>query len=269
MLERGLAKLIHETEDAVAPGLAEDVFDGGLRHLVTYHLIEHHLLQLWADLDMLFLERILHHTYIVLDSFGVPLADDIQRIKSDRLGTHASVRTGASREDVGRGAHITPDLLGLLGLKVISHPVHDGHDPAIELFSVCHSLILYVDLLRKQLLPRLLNGVVVDLHLFWEVLLQPLILLNLVPDEEKGRLPRDLNACFAFLPVIEPGLRPPADARLVGVDTHYPRDIEALDDDLKILQGVDDIALVYGLLVGFFFNPSSQVDRNNLCSRAR
>ena len=101
----------------------------------------------------------------------------------------------------------------------------------------------------------------VDLHLPGEVLLQPLIFLHLIPDEEDGVLAGNLHAGLAVLPVVEPRLRPPADARLVRIDAHGPRDVEALDDDVQVLQRIHETAVRYGLPVGFFFTPSSHVDR--------
>ena len=90
---------------------------------------------------------------------------------------------------------------------------------------------------------------------------QPLVLLHPVVDEEKRALPRNLHAGLTVLPVVEPGLRPPAYTRLVRIDAYRARYVEALHLDLKILQRVDDTAILYGLVAGFFFNPSSHVDR--------
>ena len=113
----------------------------------------------------------------------------------------------------------------------------------------------------QELPARLLDGVVVDLHLLGEVVLQPLVLLHLVVDEEESVLPRYLHAGLAVLPVVEPGLGPPADARLVRIDADSTGDVEALYLDLEILQRVDDATVLYGLVAGFFFTPSSHVDR--------
>ena len=126
--------------------------------------------------------------------------------------------------------------------------------------SVIVFVILYVDLLQ-QLFAGLFYGVVVNLHLFREVLFQPLILLHLVPDEQQRALPGNLNTGLTVLAVVEPGLRPPAYPSLVGIDADCPWDIEALHLDFKILQGIDDPAVRYGLVPGFFFNPSSHVDK--------
>ena len=121
----------------------------------------------------------------------------------------------------------------------------------------------------QELFSCLLDGVVVDLHLFWEVFFQPLILVYPIHDEEEGALTGDLHAGLPVFPVVEPGLRPPTDTCLVGIDADDSRDIETLDYDVQVLQWIDDAAVRYGLVIGFFFNPSSQVDRNVPCSIAR
>ena len=101
------------------------------------------------------------------------------------------------------------------------------------------------------------------------MLLQPLVLVYLVHDEKQSVLPGYLHAGLSVLPVVEPCLRPPPDSGLVGIDADDPRDVEALDNDVKSLQGIDDAAARYGFVMGFFFNPSSQVERKVPCSSAR
>ena len=80
-------------------------------------------------------------------------------------------------------------------------------------------------------------------------------------DEKEGAFPRYLHAGLTVLPVVEPGLGPPADARLVRIDADSTGDVEALYLDIEIFQRVNDAAVLYGLVAGFFFTPSSHVDR--------
>ena len=142
-LQGSLARLLRQAEERVAPGLAEDVLDGGLRHLLADHLVDHHLLDLGRDVDVLPAELVLDHPDVVLDGLGVPLAGDVQGVQGDRLGAHPAVGSDPAREDVGRGAHVAAELIRLLASEFLLHPVHDGCDPAVELFPVCHHLTFF------------------------------------------------------------------------------------------------------------------------------
>ena len=101
------------------PGLAEDVLDGGLRHLFADHLVDHHLLDLGRDINLFLPQLVLDHRNVVLDGLGVPLAGDVQGIERHGLGTHPAVGTDPAREYVGRGAHVTAELLGLLAAEFL------------------------------------------------------------------------------------------------------------------------------------------------------
>ena len=59
-----------------------------------------------------------------------------------------------------------------------------------------------------QLLPRLLNGLVVSIHLLREEAGEPRVLAYLIIDKGNGLLTRDLNGWLSLLSTTEPRLRP-------------------------------------------------------------
>lgn len=68
-----------------------------------------------------------------------------------------------------------------------------------------------------------------NFHLLGEILLQPLVLSDVVTDELHGKLPRYLHSPFSLALSVEPRLRPPDDAVLVGIYADCPLDVETLD----------------------------------------
>ena len=85
----------------------------------------------------------------------------------------------------------------------------------------------------EDLFSGLLDGVVIDFHLFREIFLQPFVFLDVVVDELDGQISFYLNGCFAFLAVVESSLSPPSDSRLVGIDAHKAWNVEALHIDVQ------------------------------------
>ena len=111
------------------------------------------------------------------------------------------------------------------------------------------------------------KGCMEHLHLLGEVCLQPLVLLDDVLDELDSLLAVDLDSPFSFLPAVEPCLRPPYDAVLVGIDTDSALDVEALD--VEVGKRVDDALAFYGEVKSFFLSSSLMLERNTPCMRAR
>ena len=127
-------------------------------------------------------------------------------------------------------------------------------------------MMLYYGLtdLIDDLFSRLGKGCMEHLHLLGEVGLQPLVLLDDVLDELDSLLAVDLDSPFSFLPAVEPCLRPPYDAVLVGIDTD-----SALDVEVEIGKRVDDALAFYGEVKSFFLSSSLMLERNTPCMRAR
>ena len=119
---------------------------------------------------------------------------------------------------------------------------------------------LDVDLFDK-LFPCLLDGIVIDFHLFREVLLKPFVLVYLVPDEGKCHLSGYLYACLSVLAVVEPCLCPPAQTDLVRIDANCPWYIETLDCYIKVCKRINQTTVRYCFVVGFFFTSSFQEER--------
>ena len=113
--------------------------------------------------------------------------------------------------------------------------------------------MLLLDHLLGQLLPGLLNRLMVCLHLNREVLLKHGILLDLVIPEAQRRLSAYRHGRLAVLAVVEPGLGPPVDAALVRIHADKPGDVKALDINLEIRQRVDDALLPFCFIRYFFF----------------
>ena len=109
----------------------------------------------------------------------------------------------------------------------------------------------------------------VHLHLLGEKLFEPRVLFDIVVNETYRLFPLDFYRGFPFLPVVEPCLRPPADSGTVGIDGDDPRDVEALDVDVKFRQRVDDAAGGYCFGMKFFFKSPPIVERYTPCCRAR
>ena len=132
-------------------------------------------------------------------------------------------------------------------------------------------MMLYYGLtdLIDDLFSRLGKGCMEHLHLLGEVCLQPLVLLDDVLDELDSLLAVDLDSPFPFLSAVEPCLRPPYDAVLVGIDTDSALDVEALDVEVEIGKRVDDALAFYGEVKSFFLSSSLMLERNTPCMRAR
>lgn len=79
-----------------------------------------------------------------------------------------------------------------------------------------------------------------NLHLFGEIFLQPLILLDIVIDELDSLFSCYLNSTFTLAFSIEPCLSPPNNTILVWIDTNRSLYIETLDINIKVLKWVYD-----------------------------
>ena len=132
-------------------------------------------------------------------------------------------------------------------------------------------MMLYYGLtdLIDDLFPCLGKGCVEHLHLLGEVCLQPLVLLDDVLDELDSLLAVDLDSPFPFLSAVEPCLRPPDYAILVGIDTDRALDVEALNVEVEVGKRVDDALAFYGEVKSFFLSSSLMLERNTPCMRAR
>ena len=128
---------------------------------------------------------------------------------------------------------------------------------------------LYHVNLFQQLFFRLFDRIVVHLHLPGKERFEPCVLFDAVLDEANRLFPFDLHRGFPFLPVVEPGFRPPADADPVGIDADNPRYVETLDVDVQFRQRIDDAAARYGFVTKFFFTSPPIVERYTSCRRAR
>ena len=109
----------------------------------------------------------------------------------------------------------------------------------------------------------------VNLHLFWIELFKPCVLRNSVVYEVHGLHPLNLHGGFSFLPVVEPGFRPPAQTGTVGIDGDNPRYVETLDVNVQLRQRVDDAAGGNYFFMKFFFKSPPIVERYTSCRRAR
>ena len=108
----------------------------------------------------------------------------------------------------------------------------------------------------------LLYGVMIDFHLFGEILFKPLVLLDIVIDEMDGQLPVDLHGCFSRLAVVEPCLCPPSDAGTIGIDADYTRNVETLYVDVEFRKWIDQVTAGYRYVFGFFFSSVLSDERN-------
>ena len=106
----------------------------------------------------------------------------------------------------------------------------------------------------ENLLPGLLDGMVVVLHLLREKLLKPFILVYVLIDEPDGLLTVDFDSRLTRLAIVEPCLGPPSDSAPVRIDTHHSWQVETLDVDFQFGERVDESATGYGFVIGFFFN---------------
>ena len=93
----------------------------------------------------------------------------------------------------------------------------------------------------------------VNAHLLGIIAFQPGILANFSLYELDGHLTGDLNDILAVLPVIEPGLRPPADTCIVRIDARNTGNVEAPDNDTQVLQGVYVADVIGGCFKELFF----------------
>ena len=110
----------------------------------------------------------------------------------------------------------------------------------------------------------------VHFHLLGEKLFEPRVLFDIVVNETYRLFPLDFYRGFPFLPVVEPGFGPPAQAGPVGIDGDNPRYVETLDVNVQFRQRVDDAAGDYCFFMKFFFKfPPPIVERYTSCRRAR
>lgn len=109
----------------------------------------------------------------------------------------------------------------------------------------------------------------VNLHLLGKKLFEPCVLFDTVVNEAYRLLPLDLHRRFAFVPVVEPRLRPESDTGPVGIDRNRSGDVETLYVDVQFRQRVDDAAACYGFVIKFFFTAPPIVERYTSCRRAR
>ena len=132
-------------------------------------------------------------------------------------------------------------------------------------------MMLYYGLtdLIDDLFPCLGKGCVEHLHLLGEVCLQPLVLLDDVLDELDSLLAVDLDSPFPFLSAVEPCLRPPDYAILVGIDTDRALDVEALNVEVEVGKRVDDALALYGEVKRFLLSNSLKLEKNTPCMSAR
>lgn len=93
------------------------------------------------------------------------------------------------------------------------------------------------------------------------VFLQPCVLVHLAVDELHSHTFLYLHGRFSLFLAIEPCLCPPSHASPVGIDAHHPRYVEALDIHVQIGKRINDAVMRQGLLLEFFFNTSSIVER--------
>ena len=75
----------------------------------------------------------------------------------------------------------------------------------------------------------MLDGVVVNFHLFGIKLFKAYILLDVVVNEAYRLFSLNLHRCFALFPVIEPCFRPPAHTGPVRIYRDCSRYVKALD----------------------------------------
>ena len=94
---------------------------------------------------------------------------------------------------------------------------------SFKVFQFCH---LYALLLVEQLLACLCDCVVVGFHLAWEILLEPVVLLDEIVDEFYGQLPLDFDCRLPLLGVVEPCLGEPSHSEAVGVDAYCPWNVK-------------------------------------------
>ena len=109
----------------------------------------------------------------------------------------------------------------------------------------------------------------VHLHLLWEKLFEPCVFPDTVVYEVHSLHPLYLHGGFTFLPVVEPGFRPPPQAGSVGIDGNDPWYVEALDVNVKFRQRVDDAVGGYCFGMKFFFKSPPIVERYTPCRKAR
>jgi hypothetical protein len=93
----------------------------------------------------------------------------------------------------------------------------------------------------------------IGLHLFGIILFQPQVLVEIPSHEANGKRTCYLHRRLSFLAVVDPQLCPPANAALVRIDGDKPRDVEALDVNVKIRKGVNESAVGISLVNYFFF----------------
>ena len=109
----------------------------------------------------------------------------------------------------------------------------------------------------------------VYLHLLGEKLFEPCVLPDAVVYEVHSLHPLYLHGGFTFLPVVEPGFRPPPQTCPVGIDGDDPWYVEALDVNVKFSQRIDDSVGGYCFGMKFFFKSPPIVERYTPCRRAR
>lgn len=110
---------------------------------------------------------------------------------------------------------------------------------------------------------------VVNLHLLGEELFEPCVFFYPVMYEVHGLSPLNFDRGFSFLLVVEPGFRPPAHSRTVGIYSYNPRYVEALDVKVQSGQRVYDSTGGDCFVMEFFFKSPPIPERYTSCRRAR
>lgn len=123
--------------------------------------------------------------------------------------------------------------------------------------------------LFHQLFTGLFYRVAAGFHLLGIVFLQQCILGYLILDEAHRRLPVDFHRGFPVLLVVEPGFRPPAESRPVGIDGDNSGDVEAAHVNLQSFQRVGDTDGGYRFVKSFFLPFSLNVERNTPWRKAK
>ena len=105
----------------------------------------------------------------------------------------------------------------------------------------------------KNMFFGLLDGIMIDFHLFGEILFEPFVLLYIVIDEFDGQLTVNLNGCLSSLTVVEPGFRPPSDTRTVWIYADKTGNVKALHVEIQLCKGIDQVTVGNRYVFGFFF----------------
>ena len=208
-------------------------------------------------------DLLLAHYNVIFCCFRVPFARNFEYLI--RVAHRLCRRRHHAQYTAQRGG-ILLHFLALFLREISLCLRHDGCEVALEIVAhkafylrklpamldSIHIVSLYIYLFQ-QLFFRLLDGVVINLHLAWEELLQPFVLFDVVMYEAYSLFPFYLYRGFTLFTVIEPCFRPPPHTCPVGIYRNNPRYIETLYIDIQFRQRVDETAERYGFVIKFFF----------------